>query len=68
MPDYVVKITAPVDTGPHAETVTTERLVRAKNQAQALAHVTDRMIAVSLAETEDIIRCAQNGVGLESAE
>lgn len=68
MPDYVVKITAPVEAGPGADTVTTERLVRAKNQAQALSHVTDRMVAVALAETEDIVRLAKAGVELETAE
>lgn len=67
VPDYIVKITAPIEAGPAADTVTTERLVRAKNQAQALAHVTDRMIAVELADTEAIIRCAKAGVEIETA-
>lgn len=68
MPDYIVKITAPVDHGAEADTVTTERLVRAKTQAQAVAHVVDHMIAVKIADTEDVIRCTQHGAKLEIAE
>lgn len=74
MPDYIVRITTtqPALRGANglpadAEPVVTERLVRAKNQAQALGHVTDSIITVELAETEDIIRCAQAGVTLETA-
>lgn len=68
MPDYLVKITAPIEPGAEAKTATTERLVRAKNQAQALSHVTNGVLAVSIAETEDILRCASYGVKLETAE
>lgn len=68
MPDYVVTITAPVEAGDAADTVTTERLVRAKTQAQAVAHVVDPMIAVKIADTDDVIRVTKAGRNLEIAE
>lgn len=60
MADYLVKVTTtpPADAKP----VTIERLVRAKVQAQAVAHVVKDSITVKLADTEDIIRLAQAGV------
>lgn len=67
MPEYVVTITQPAAAS-DAKPVTTERFVRAKNQAQALAHVVDDTIAVKLAETDDVIRVTQAGVKLETAE
>lgn len=67
MPDYYIRITTTppaVDATP----VTAERLVRAKTQAQAVAHVVKDTITVELAETESIMWCAQTGVKLEHAE
>lgn len=69
MADYYIKIT----TDPTATTadqptpLTVERLVRAKNQAQAVAHVVKDSITVELADTESIMWCAQTGVKLEHA-
>lgn len=53
MPDYLVIVTT---TPAAAESKPIERLVRAKTQAQAIAHVVDPMIAVKIADTEDAIR------------
>lgn len=67
MPDYLITISttpAAVDAKP----VITERLVRAKNQASAINHVVADTVTVAVAETEQIIRCAQSGVKLETAE
>lgn len=67
MPDYVVSIsTKPA--AADAQPVITERLVRAPNQARAVSHVVADTVTVALAETEDIVRCAKNGVDLEKAE
>lgn len=67
MPDYLIKITT-APPAADAKPVTTERLVRAKKEAGALAHVVADVITVDRATTEDIIRLTQAGVKLESAE
>lgn len=64
MPEYVITIVQPAAAA-DAKPVTTERFVRAKNQAQALAHVVDSTITVKLAETDDIIRVTKAQVALE---
>lgn len=68
MPDYRLTITTIPTVAENAQPIVTERFVRAKNQAQALAHVVKDSITVSVAETEDIIWLAQQGVKLETAE
>lgn len=67
MPDYLVRMEtkAPAE---DAEPVVTERLVRAPNQARAIAHVVNDTVTVAVAETEDVIRLAKAGVDLEVAE
>lgn len=66
MPDYLVQVQSKptVDATP----TLVERLVRAKNQPTAIAHIVNDTITVKLAETEDIVRCAKAGVDLEHAE
>lgn len=67
MPDYLITI-QPKAPAADEKLVTTERLVRAKNQSQALGHVVSDSVFVKIADTEDIIRLAQAGVRLESTE
>jgi hypothetical protein len=64
MPDYLVQIiTKAAD-----ETVKTERLIRAKNEARAIAHVVNDTISVDRASTDDILRVAKAGAEVEIAE
>lgn len=67
MADYLLQITTTPAVA-DAKPVTVKRLVRAKNQAQAISHVVKDSITVAVAETEDIIACAESGVKLEIAE
>lgn len=62
MPDYVVKFTLP-----GVEKPACVRLVRAKNQAQALRHVTNDMVTLDVATTEDVMSVAAAGGALETA-
>ena len=64
MPDYIITITVPANGEPH----TSERLVRAKNEAAALKHVVADTITVDRADTDDVIRLSKAGVELEKAE
>ncbi len=65
MPDYIVRISAASKV---VDAKMVERLVTAKNQAQAVGHVVKDTIGVELAGTQDIIRLAKAGVELEQAE
>lgn len=67
MPDYLVTTTA-TPKAADAKAVTTERLVRAPNQARAIAHVVNDTVTVTVALTEDAMRLAKAGVDLEVAE
>jgi hypothetical protein len=62
MPDYVVTVTT--DNG----STKVERLVRAKNEARAIAHVVMDSVTIERAKTDDIVRLAQAGVVVEQAE
>ena len=64
MPDYLIKVTVPTQD----LDVTKERLVRAKNEARALAHVVKDTVTVERATTDEIIRLTQAGVPMEVAE
>ena len=64
MPDYLIKVTVPTQD----LDVTKERLVRAKNEARALAHVVKDSITIERAGADDIIRLTKEGVPLEVAE
>lgn len=67
MPDYLVKLTTKKpDTDAKPETI--ERIVRAKNQAKALAHVVKDVIEIGHAETDDVVRLTKAGVSIEVAE
>lgn len=59
MPDYIVKITAGESTR--------ERIVRAKNRAQAVAHVVGDSVKVDVAEGDDYMRIAAAGGKVEQA-
>lgn len=67
MPDYIVKVIARA----HDTTAiqhTAERLIRAKNQARALAHVVKDTLEVKVATIDDAIRMSKEGVEIEVAE
>lgn len=66
-PDYIVTVTAASRVSSE-DPVSESHLVRAKSQAQALAHVVAGSVHVALAGTDDIIRLAKAGVELEKAE
>jgi hypothetical protein len=63
MPDYLIQVTTRATDKP----TVTERLVRAKNQATALAHVVNDTVAVDRASTDDVVRLTKAGVELETA-
>lgn len=60
MPDY--KITVSLDSDSKAE-----RLVRAKNQAAAIAHVVKDSVQIDKASADEIIRLTKAGVEVEIA-
>ena len=64
MPDYLIT----VSTGKQPDDSVTERLVRAKNEARALAHVVADTVKVERATMDDAIRLSKAGVELEQAE
>jgi len=64
MPDYLLTVTTNRADTP----VTIERLVRAKNEARALAHVVKDTVSCDRASTDEIIRLTQAGVKVEVAE
>lgn len=66
MADYLVRIST-TPAAADAKPIITERLVRAKNQAQAIGHVVADSVTVAVADTEQIIRLATAGVKLEQA-
>jgi hypothetical protein len=61
VPDYLINVIA--NRNEVAEP--RERLVRAKNQAAALAHVVADTVTIERASTEDIIRLTKAGVEQE---
>jgi hypothetical protein len=63
MPDYIIRTT--ITRGDEHDT--TVRLVRAKNQAQALKHVVADTITIDAATTEDVMSVAAAGGALETA-
>jgi hypothetical protein len=71
VPDYLISTTIKVpeaDRGePKGDSTTTERLVRAKNEARAIAHVVADTVKVARASTDDVIRLSKAGVELEVA-
>jgi hypothetical protein len=67
MPDYCIRITAkPAEV--EAPAIVTERLVRAKNEARAIAHVVKDTISVDRATIDDAMRLAKLNVEVEVAE
>lgn len=60
MPDYLIRTQLNQDTG--------ERIVRAKNKAQAIAHVVADTLKVDVATTDDAMRIAGAGGKLEIAK
>jgi len=67
MKDFMIKTTIPARADGEEPTVR-ERLVRARNQAQALKHVVLDTIQVGAATTEDAMRIAAAGGKLEQAK
>jgi hypothetical protein len=69
-PDYLISITIPGD-GLHGENrdqpTTRERIVRAKNQAQALKHVLTDTITIEAASIDDAMRIGAAGGTVEIA-
>ncbi|HSW83489.1 MAG TPA: hypothetical protein VLH12_08445 [Usitatibacter sp.] len=67
MPDYLIKtaLTAgPID---DRKPIVVERIVRAKNQSQAIRHVVEDTLSVDLATIDDAMRIAQAGGKVETA-
>ena len=66
MPDYriLMKISETSTDGTHV----VERLVRAKNEARALAHIVKDTISIDRATIDDAMRLAKAGVEVEQAE
>lgn len=65
MPTYALKIKAyEADTG----TATQTRLVEARNEARALAHVTKQHIEISRPSSAELVALGKDGVEIESAE
>jgi hypothetical protein len=62
MPTYLLKTTIPGD-----KPTTRERIVEAKNQAQAIRHVTRDTISCDEVSVADAMRLAESGVKLEQA-
>lgn len=67
MPDYLV-VVVDKKAAEDQPTVRRERLIRAKNEARALAHVVKDTIVLQRATTDDIVRVAKAGVEVEVAE
>lgn len=66
MKDFIIKTTIPARTDGD-EPAVRERLVRARNQAQAVKHVVLDTIQAGAATTEDAMRIASAGGKLELA-
>ncbi len=64
MPDY--KLTTRV-TSDEKDTVTVERMVRAKNEARAIAHVVKDTVTCERLQIDDAIRLGTQGVEIEIA-
>jgi len=61
MPDYHVTVVASKDAA------TVERIVRAKNEARAIAWVAGDTITISRVSNDDLVRLAKAGVDIEIA-
>lgn len=66
MPDYLVK-TIIAENDEKSTTTMRERLVRAKNEARAIAHVVADTVSIDRASTDDVIRLTKEGVTMEQA-
>lgn len=64
MPDYRITVTT-VAKLPEAQEVTIERLIRAKNEARAIAHIVKDTITVERASVDDVVRLTKAGVDIE---
>lgn len=63
MPDYILKITTKQADKP----IVTERLVRAKNEARAIAHVVADTVSVDRVSADELIRLTKAGISMEQA-
>ena len=66
MPDYRITINVPVATD--QQFATSERLVRAKNEARAIAHIVKDTVQIERASADDLIRLTKAGIEIEQAE
>lgn len=64
MPDYRIKLVVPIDS---KDTLTKERMVRAKNEARAIAHVVKDTVTCERLNIDDAIRLGTQGVEIEVA-
>lgn len=67
MPEYLFKI-VPNPGNIETQTVAVERLVRAKNEARATAHILKGSVICQRATTDDIVRLTKAGLDVEIAE
>ncbi len=65
MPDYRITVSVPVATDKQFEKI--ERLVRAKNEARAIAHVVKDTVQIERCSADDLIRLTKAGVEIEVA-
>mgnify|MGYP001559768395 CR=1 FL=1 len=67
MPDYLVTVSV-VKPEVHEIPVKVERLIRAKNEARAIACVVKDTVSIERADADTIIRLTKAGVNIEVAE
>lgn len=68
MPDYLIKTILTAGPIEDRKPIVVERIVRAKNEAQAIRHVVADTLTVERATTDDAFRLAAQGAKLEVAE
>ena len=67
MPDYRIKITHQPTNAETLQEISVERLVRAKNEARAIAHVVKDTVQIERCSADDLIRLTKAGVEIEVA-
>ena len=67
MPDYRVKITHQPTSAEMLQEIAVERLVRAKNEARAIAHIVKDTMQIERCSADDLIRLTKLGIEVEQA-
>ena len=66
-PDYLIKTTLTGSPLEDRKPIVVERIVRAKNEAQAIRHVVSDTLTVARASIDDAMRLAKAGCSIETA-